>query len=231
MVYPISGKFEKGVQVARKSTEIDPDFPVGYLQLAFNLQFLERFDEAENTLRRAAARKLDMPELAVQRYDVAFLKGDKAAMEREAALVRGKPAPEDLISGREGFVLAYSGHLQQARPIARRTADSALQAAQPGRAALWETGAALWEAFFGNVRAARRGALNALEHSKDRDVEYGAAFALAFSGESSRAQTLAARTVCSWPTINSPSPSSRSSPRSSTERWDTAFRQSRCRWR
>ena len=191
MVYPISGKFEKGVQVARRSTEIDPDFPVGYLQLAFNLQFLERFDEAENALRRAAARKLDMPELAVQRYDVAFLKGDKAAMEREAALVRGKPAPEDLISGREGFVLAYSGHLQQARPIARRTADSALQAAQPGRAALWETGAALWEAFFGNARAARRGALAALEHSKDRDVEYGAAFALAFSGESSRAQTVA----------------------------------------
>ena len=40
-------------------------------------------------------------------------------------------------------------------------------------------------------RAAREGALAALEHSKDRDVVYGAAFALAFSGESSRAQTLA----------------------------------------
>ena len=40
-------------------------------------------------------------------------------------------------------------------------------------------------------RAAREAALAALEHSKDRDVEYGAAFALAFSGESSRAQTLA----------------------------------------
>ena len=177
--------------MARKTIELDPDFPVGYLQLAFNIQFLERLDEAEDALRRAAARKLEMPELAVQRYDIAFLKGDKAGMEREAARVRGKPAPDDLISGREGFVLAYSGHLQQARRMSRRTADSALQAGQPGRAALWETGAALWDAFFGNARAARQGALAALEHSKDRDVEYGAAFALAFSGDSSRAQTLA----------------------------------------
>jgi len=189
-VYPTLGKYEQGIQAASKTIELDPDFPVGYLQLAFNSQFLERFDEAEDALRRAAARKLEIPELAAQRYDLAFLRGDKAAMEREAAPVRGKPGPEDLVSGREGFVLAYSGHLQLARQIARRTADSDLQAGQPGRAALWETGAALWDAVFGNARAAREGALAALEHAKDRDVEYGAAFALAFSGESARAQAL-----------------------------------------
>ena len=63
--------------------------------------------------------------------------------------------------------------------MSRRAADLAQQATQPGRAALYETGAALWEAFFGNAGAARRGALAALELSKDRDVEYGAAFALA----------------------------------------------------
>src|SRR5262249_48319140 len=61
---------------------------------------------------------------------------------------------------------------------------------QPGKAALWETGAVLWEAFFERVAAARQGALAALQRSTDRDVEYGAAFALAFSGESTRAQTL-----------------------------------------
>ncbi len=45
--------------------------------------------------------------------------------------------------------------------------------------------------FFGNATAARQGAAAALELSKDRDVEYGAAFALALSGDSSRSQTLA----------------------------------------
>ena len=87
--------------------------------------------------------------------------------------------------------MAYSGHLQQARRMSRRAVDLAQQAGQRERAALFETGAALWEAFFGNAPAARRSAMAALELSKGRDVEYGAAFALALSGDSSRSQTLA----------------------------------------
>ncbi len=45
--------------------------------------------------------------------------------------------------------------------------------------------------FFGNASEARKRAMAALELSKDREVEYGAAFALALSGDSSQAQALA----------------------------------------
>jgi eukaryotic-like serine/threonine-protein kinase len=190
-IYPTFGRYEKGVEVARKVTELDPDFPIGYLQLAFNSQFLGRLEDAEHAFRRASDHKLDIPELLVQRYDVAFLKGDKAGMDREVALARGKLGAEDAVSARQGFVLAYSGHLQEARKMSRHAADLAQQATERGRAALWETGAALWEAFFGNASAARQGAAAALELSTNRDVEYGAAFALALSGESSRSRTLA----------------------------------------
>ncbi len=48
----------------------------------------------------------------------------------------------------------------------------------------------MWEAFFGNAPAAGRIAMAALELSNDRWVEYGAAFTLALSGDSSRARTL-----------------------------------------
>ena len=190
-VYPTFGKYQKAVDVAGKSIEIDPDFPPGYLQLEFNNQFLNRFTEAESALRRAAERHLDMAELAVQRYDMAFLKGDNAGMQREAVLSRGKFGGDDLTAGREGFVLAYFGRLQQARARSRLTVESALQASQPGRAALWEIGAAIWEGVFGNSRVARQGALAALDLSRDRDLQYGAALALALAGESSHAQALA----------------------------------------
>ena len=80
----------------------------------------------------------------------------------------------------------------EARKKAQRAVDLATQAKQPGRAALFQAAAAQWEAFYGNVPAARQGAAAALELSKDRDLEYGAAFALALSGESSRSQALAA---------------------------------------
>ena len=96
-----------------------------------------------------------------------------------------------MIADRESFVLAYSGHLQQARTMSRRASDLAQQAGQRESAALWETGAALQEAFFGNKREASRSAMAALKLSKDREVEYGAAFALALSGDSSGSQTLA----------------------------------------
>ncbi len=49
----------------------------------------------------------------------------------------------------------------------------------------------MWEAFCGNVAAARHQAWGGLELSKGRDGEYSAAFALALSGDSSRSQTLA----------------------------------------
>jgi tetratricopeptide (TPR) repeat protein len=189
MIYPVFGKYEKAVEGSKKAIAIDPDFAIGYYQLSFNSAYLDRLGESENALQRASERKLEIPEFFVQRYDLAFLKGDKAGMDRQVALGKGKPGVEDWITARAGFVLAYSGHLQQARMMSRRAVDLAHQAR--GRAALFETGAALWEAFFGNASAARQGAAAALELSKDRDVEYGAALALALAGDSSRSQTLA----------------------------------------
>ena len=190
-LYPTFGKYEKAAEQARKLIEIDPDFPVGYLQLAFNYQFLDRLGEAEAVCRRASERKLDMPDLFPTRYDIAFLKRDKAGMEREVARAKGLPDAEELISLREGFVLAYSGRLQQARKKSQHAVDLAQQTGQRGKAALFVAARALLEAFVGNDREARRSAAAALELSKDRDVEYGAAFALALSGDSTRSQTLA----------------------------------------
>jgi eukaryotic-like serine/threonine-protein kinase len=190
-VYPTFGQFDKGVEVARKTIEIFPDFPVGYLQLGFNQQFGGDVSGAEKTFQQAAVRKLETPEFFPTRFDIAFLKGDRAAMDREAAQAQGKAGAEDAISLREGFVLAYAGRLGDARKKAQRAVDQANQAKLPGnRGALFQAAAAQWEAFYGNASAARQGAAAALELSKDRDLEYGAAFALALSGESSRSETL-----------------------------------------
>ena len=50
---------------------------------------------------------------------------------------------------------------------------------------------AVWEALFGNAPAAKRSATTVLRLSKGRDEEYGAAFALALSGDAPGSQTLA----------------------------------------
>ncbi|HTS28408.1 MAG TPA: winged helix-turn-helix domain-containing protein [Bryobacteraceae bacterium] len=190
-VYPTSGKYEKALEEAQTAAGLDPDFAVIYFVLSIDYEYMGRLGEAATTLQRAAERKLEIPEFSVQRYDIAFLRGDQAEMEREGARGKQKSEVEYWISDHQAFVLAYSGRLRQARRMSQMASDLAQQSARRGMAALYETGAAIWEGFFGNGSAARQGALAALQHSKDRDVEYGAAFALALAGDSSRAQTYA----------------------------------------
>jgi serine/threonine protein kinase/tetratricopeptide (TPR) repeat protein len=191
VIYPVFGAYDKAVEHAKSVIALVPDFPIGYYQLAFNLTYLDRLTEASDTLQRAADRKLDIPPFLVQRYDIAFVRADKRGMEREAALAVGNSEVEDWISDRQGFVLAYGGHLQQATRIARRAVDLAQKVTHRESAALYEAGSAIWEALFGNAPEGGRGATAALELSTSRDVEYGAAFALGLSGDSSRAHTLA----------------------------------------
>ena len=132
-----------------------------------------------------------MPDYFVLRYDIAFLKDDKADMERQVSLAQEKSGAEDWIANHQAFVYGYSGQLQEATRMSRKATERALEGAQRERAALYEAGAAIREALFGNSAAAKQTARAALALSKARGVEYGAALALTLSGFSSQAEVLA----------------------------------------
>ena len=188
-IYSQLGEYEKSAEEAKTAIGIDPDFSIGYSLLANDYVALERTGEAEKTLQRASERKLDIPDYYVQRYVIAFLKDDEAGMAREAAQSWNKRGADDWLSNAEGFVAAYSGHLEQARKMSLRAASLARTGDRGETEALYETDAAVREALFGNVATARQRAGEALELSRSRDVESGAAFVLALLG-SSRSQTL-----------------------------------------
>ncbi|HEY1754149.1 MAG TPA: protein kinase [Bryobacteraceae bacterium] len=190
-IYPVLGKYDKAVDEAKKAIAINPDFSFPWVNLGTAYQFLDRLEEADTTFQAAADRKLEIPDLLLQRYDLAFVKGDPGGMDRAAAQARKNPGAEAPISRHEAFVLAYSGHLRQAREKLQPAIEMALKGGRQETAALWEAGAALTEAFFGNAPEAKREATAILKLSKGRDVEYGAALALALSGDSSGAQTIA----------------------------------------
>lgn len=86
---------------------------------------------------------------------------------------------------------AFTGQLQQARTMSEHVIALAQQGSHKERAALFETRVALREAFFGNTQAAKKSAEKALKLAKEREVEYRAALALALSGDSLRAETMA----------------------------------------
>ena len=131
-----SGKKEKAVEEGKKAIQLAPDFAIAYSLLAQDYTTLDRLGEAENILQQASKRKLETPDYIVHRYDIAFLKGDRVGMEREVALGQGNSGAEDWISDHQAFVLAYTGHLQEARRMSRHAADLAQQAAHGERAGL-----------------------------------------------------------------------------------------------
>jgi DNA-binding winged helix-turn-helix (wHTH) protein/tetratricopeptide (TPR) repeat protein len=186
----VRANYEQSADEAKIALGIDPDFPIGYSNLAIAYVALGKLGEAKNTLHRAAELQLEIPDFGTQRYMIAFLESDHAAMEREAGEARGKPVSEEWMANAEGFVLAYAGHLDEARKMSRQAEDLAHQSDRKETEALYETDAALREALFGDAAAARERAMAASALSNSRDVEHAVAFAMALSGSSSRTQML-----------------------------------------
>jgi tetratricopeptide (TPR) repeat protein len=188
-VYPVLGKYEQAIEQAKRAIALDPRFPFAYVNLSTAYHILGRLREADNTLRLASDRKIEVTVLVIERYIVSFLQGDQASMDRTAAQAKGTPI-EDWMTDQEAFVLVYSGHLRQARNLVRTAADLAMPAKREA-AALYVAGAAIWQALFGKAAEAKQSAKAALALSRGRDVEYGAALALVLSGDSFQAERLA----------------------------------------
>ncbi len=124
-----------------------------------------------------------VPEVLVHSFQIAFLEGDAAGMERQVALARGKPEADDWITHLQALVLARAGRLEAARQSARRAIELASAAGQGERAAVRETAVAVWEGLYGNAAAARQKAMHVLEVAQGRHVSFAAALALAIAGE------------------------------------------------
>ena len=185
-----TGQYERGIQTGEEVIRQFPDMSFGYTVAAHYLS-LDRFAEAEDALRRAAARKLEIPEMLVGRYYLAFLKGDQAGMDREIARAPSEHA-EDWMAHNQALVLARSGRMRQARTMWDRAIASAQQGGRAEMAGIYEAAEAVCEAHFGNWSAAKEHARIAVKVAKGRDVVYAAAFALQLSGEPLESEKLAA---------------------------------------
>ena len=189
--YKGTGDYEKAIAAATRALTIDPDFTPAHANLAYCNLYLGRPQEARQVLERAAARKVESPGFQILRYLLAFLRDDRVAMDREVAGAQSDSEVDLLVQHAEALTLARSGQVQRARTLSRRAVERTQKTGQHERAAVFQTGAAVWEAFYGYADAAQRSARDALRISRGRDVVYGAAFALALTGEVAEAQTLA----------------------------------------
>jgi eukaryotic-like serine/threonine-protein kinase len=190
-IYPAVGQYEKGVEAGIEAIRLNPDYFASYALLMFNYISLNRLDEAKTTYEQALERKLKNPFFNVPLYQIAFLQNDAAGMAQQVARSAGTPGPEDELFGMAADTAAYSGRLRDAREFSHRAVDSAERAEEKEAAATYSALSSLREALFGNAQEARRRATLTIGRSAGRDVQYGAALALAYAADDKRAQTLA----------------------------------------
>ena len=189
-IYRILGQYDKRLAENRETLRLDAS-GVSYAYLVYPYLNLNRLKEARAVAAEAQAKNLDSPLLRGALYLLAFLENDAAGMEEQVAWSTGKPGIEEVLLSYEADTAAYSGRLGKAREFSRRAVAAAARAQEKETAAGYEAAASLREALFGNPSESRERASAALALSAGRDVVFGAALALAFAEDASRAQALA----------------------------------------
>jgi eukaryotic-like serine/threonine-protein kinase len=198
-IYSEMGKFDRSLQLARQAVDISAHDGQTYANLVNAYISLNKPVQAAAVARQAQSENHDSSTLRLYLYDAAYLQNDYAEMQRQMNWGSGEPGIEDAFLDDQANALASSGQIEQARELTQRAIEAAKHADEKETAAGYEINEAQREALFGNGSDARTAAEGALSLTKDRETEYGAALALALSGDLPRAQSIAAHLDKTYP--------------------------------
>jgi len=190
-IYGFLGQYEKALPGALEALRLDPSTAVNYENLMGLYLALNRLEEAKGVFEQAQIHKLERPALHLYLYGIAFLRGDTAEMERQAAWGATAAGAEDSLLSAQSDTEAFGGQLERAREHSQQAFELARRHDQKETAALWKMNAALREAEFGNAARAKEETASALALAPSRDVQTLAALVLARAGDLIQSQRMA----------------------------------------
>ena len=128
VAYQTLGDFDKGLTNSLEAVRVEPDSWYGYVNAGYCYTALGRFDEAKAVINTGLQKTNGAVVLHASLYYVALVQGDKAAQEREEALIKDSPAFELqwVLAGKAGLALAR-GQRQNAREIYAHEGELAKQ--------------------------------------------------------------------------------------------------------
>jgi tetratricopeptide (TPR) repeat protein len=185
-----SGHYDKAAEEGLKAIKIDPDYAIGYTNVAYAYIYLNRLSEAEAVLGKASDRRIEAVQFSLCRYFISFLRNDQGAMEREMSHRQTKLEAQGFFEHQEALTSAYKARLIEAARLSDRAVLLSRQAGLRERAAQFEGARAVWSALFGVREEGKRDAAAALALYRNRDADYGPAFALAVLHQSAQAHKI-----------------------------------------
>ena len=184
--YYYLGQFEKAIQFLTNSLRLDPDAGFSYGFLGDAYRSAGKLSESKEVYERAIARKLEVPEIHISRYMVAFLEGDATEMQQQVAWATGKAGGEDQLLSIQSDSEAYAGHFARAQSLSQSAFDSAQKNGLHETAAYWLLNAALRKVEVGEYASAKEDVESALGMGSNSTLQSLAAMTLARAGESNR---------------------------------------------
>jgi eukaryotic-like serine/threonine-protein kinase len=189
-IHILLGQYDNALAEFGQALRLQPNKVMNYTNLAAAYLSLNRTEEAKKTLEQAQALKFNSAELVGFLYDLDFLRGDVAGMERQVKAAMGQPGTEDELLAAQADTESYYGHLRNAREFTRRAVDSARRNGEQEAAAGYAAVGALREAEFGNAEMAQQAAKDALAIAPAREVRTLAALTFARAHEENKAIAL-----------------------------------------
>ena len=191
VAYSVIGQYELSAEESRAAMRLDPDSATRFSTLANALIHLNRYAEAKEVCEKALRQKLDDPAVHHHLYRVAFVSGDRAALEQYQHWFAGKPNEYSAIA-REAAGAAYAGEWHLSSDYAQRAIREATQATQSDArelAAFYAADAALRAAALGKCSQARSAAAQSFAIEQNQVSGPRAALARELCGEKTDTQT------------------------------------------
>src|SRR5215469_1949684 len=199
VVYRELGQHEKALNQAIERLRLDPSAPSAYGNLSYFYRNLNRLDEARSIIGQAQAHKLETDQILENRYMLAFLTDDRAAMQQAVTDSIGKPESEDLLLVAQADTEAYHGRMNKARELIQRSVGIAQHEGDKESAAEYQLAGAFEEAEAGLASRVRQDVDHALALASNRDIQVMAALAWARIGETTKARAFADRLRQNFP--------------------------------
>jgi eukaryotic-like serine/threonine-protein kinase len=189
VVYFQLGDYQKGFDASMTSFKINPS-GLNSTNLIQAYQTLNRFDEAMALAADAQSKGLDSSYLHLSLYQLAFLRNDSKAMAAEVSWSRGKSGAEDVLTNQEADTAGYYGQFRKAETLTKQAVEEAERADEKEIAAEYWTQAALRSALLGYSDDAKKNVAAASALASAPDINFLMALALAFAGDSAKAEAL-----------------------------------------
>ena len=178
------GRYEEGLREGVEATRLEPDMEPPYRRQLDAYLCLDRLAEARQLAEKLRERGLGGARIHQRFLELAYVDGDRSAIDREVQWFAGKP--EEYVSlGLQAADRNVHGQRRQSRELYQRAAETALRSGLKSVASEVQEADALADALADNCQTAR--------HLKRP------ALALAICGDAVQAERLAAETTEAFP--------------------------------